>query len=503
MQRSIVSDVKQSSHPGALRKNALGVAGVVFLVMAAVAPLTGMIVVASLAIALGNGGGMPVSFLIVVAVLILFAVGYAQMSRQLVNAGGFYAFVVKGLGKTGGLVAGFIATMGYNFFVAGAIGTSGFFMQEVIGGWGLHIHWYVWGLLSIIAAFILASVGIDFSAKILGVALVLEVTILLIFDFSVLFQHGFSFQAFSPEFVFTDALGAGLLLAATGFLGFEATSLFSEEARNPLKTIPRATYVAICAIGFVLAFSTWAVVSATGVAKAKDVALEHLDAGDLIFSLSQTYLGPVLTTIMEILLLVSLFAALLAFHNAATRYLFSLGRAHILPFGLSKTRRGVPQRALIVNGVFAALVAGLFLLFLPNVLPIQSLVPSMIGFGTLCVLALQMLAALSIVVYFRVKKDPRWWKTFLAPLIGFLGLLSIVVMAIINFPLLAGSDNFLVALLPWLLAVALVGGIIYGMYLKKSKPQVYENLSQDLEKFEVTPVDDSDSVEERAEHHGA
>lgn len=497
-----MSDVKHSAptHPGALRKNALGVAGVVFLVMAAVAPLTGMIVVASLAIALGNGGGMPATFLIVVAVLILFAVGYAQMSKQLVNAGGFYAFVVKGLGKTGGLVAGFIATMGYNFFVAGAIGTSGFFMQEVIGGWGLHIHWYVWGLLSIIAAFILASIGIDFSAKILGVALVLEVAILLVFDFSVLFQTGFSFEAFSPEFVFTGTLGAGLLLAATGFLGFEATSLFSEEARNPLKTIPRATYVAICAIGFILAFSTWAVVSATGVAKAKDVAGEHLENGDLIFSLSQQYLGPVLTTIMEILLLVSLFAALLAFHNAATRYLFSLGRARILPHGLSKTRKnGVPQRAMLVNGIFAAVVAGLFFVFLPDLPPILSLVPSMIGFGTLCVIVLQMLAALAIVVYFRVKKDPRWWKTFIAPGIGFLGLLAIVVMAIINFPLLAGSDNFLVALLPVLLLVALVGGILYAIYLKNSRPQVYENLSQDLEKFQATEVDDSDSVEERVE----
>ena len=43
--------------------------------------------------------------------------------------------------------------------------------------------------------------------------------------------------------------GIGLLLAATGFLGFEATSLFSEEAKNPLRTIPRATYAAICVIG--------------------------------------------------------------------------------------------------------------------------------------------------------------------------------------------------------------------------------------------------------------
>ena len=45
-----------------LRKNALGVGAIVFLVLAAVAPLTGMVVVASLAIALGNGGGTPFAF---------------------------------------------------------------------------------------------------------------------------------------------------------------------------------------------------------------------------------------------------------------------------------------------------------------------------------------------------------------------------------------------------------------------------------------------------------
>ena len=138
--------------------------------LAAVAPLTGIVVVASLAIALGNGGGTPMAFFLVAAILLLFAVGYAQMSKQLVNAGGFYAFVVKGLGRTGGLVAGLIATLGYNFFVVGTIGTSGFFMQNIIRDLtGLDVHWLIWGLLSIVVCFVLARVGVDFSSKILGV----------------------------------------------------------------------------------------------------------------------------------------------------------------------------------------------------------------------------------------------------------------------------------------------------------------------------------------------
>jgi amino acid transporter len=468
-----------------LRRNALGVAGIVFLVLAAVAPLTGIVVVASLAIALGNGGGTPSSFFIVAVILLLFAVGYAQMSKQLVNSGGFYAFVVKGLGRTGGLIAGLIATLGYNFFVVGTIGTSGFFMQSIIAGLtGFDLHWYVWGLLSIAVCFVMARTGVDFSSKVLGVSLVLETLMLVVFDISVFVQRGFDFSAFGPAAVFSGSLPIGLLLAATGFLGFEATALFSEEAKNPLKTIPRATYTAIIAIGLILGVTAWAVVTATGVPEAQKTALDHLPNGDLIFSLSERYLGSTMTIIMQILLLVSLFAAMLAFHNSATRYLYSLGRAKVLPSALARTRsNGAPALAGLVQAIFAAVVAGLFALAGLN--PIESLVPAMLGFGTLAVLILQALAALAIVVWFRRQRDARWWSTFIAPGIGFLGLLSIVILAIFNFNVVAGSDNIFILLLPLLLVLAVIGGIVYGAYLKRSRPEVYEALATDIERFNV------------------
>jgi amino acid transporter len=468
-----------------LRRNALGVAGIVFLVLAAVAPLTGIVVVASLVIALGNGGGAPASFFIVAIVLLLFAVGYAQMSKQLVNAGGFYAFVVKGLGRTGGLIAGFIATLGYNFFVVGTIGTSGFFMQLVISDLtGFNLHWYAWGLASIIVSFAMARRGVDFSSKVLGVSLVLETGILVVFDISVLVQTGFDVTAFGPSAVFSGSLPIGLLLAATGFLGFEATALFSEEARTPLRTIPRATYIAITSIAVVLGVTTWAVVSATGVAQAQQTAVDHLPTGDLVFSLAHKYLGSAMTDVMMVLLLVSLFAAMLAFHNSATRYLYALGRAKVLPTILAHTRSGgAPQVAGIVQAAFAAIVAGLFAL--AGLDPITSLVPSMLGFGTLSVIVLQALAALSIVVHFRRTRDPRLWSTLVAPGIGFLGLLAISVLAIVNFDIVAGSDALVIRLMPLLLLLAIGGGIAYGAYLKKNKPDVHDGLATDLERFNV------------------
>jgi amino acid transporter len=484
-----MTDPTSAGSSTALQRGALGVAGIVFLVLAAVAPLTGIVVVASLAIALGNGGGTPASFLIIAAILLLFAVGYAQMSKQLVNAGGFYAFVVKGLGRTGGLIAGLIATLGYNFFVVGTIGTSGFFMQSIIAGLtGFDLHWYVWGLLSIIVCFVMARTGVDFSSKVLGVALVLEVLMLVVFDVSVLVQTGFDLGAFSPEAVFSGSLPIGLLLAATGFLGFEATALFGEEARNPLKTIPRATYTAIIAIGVILGVTTWAVVSATGVAQAQGTAQEHLATGDLIFSLAATYLGPQLTVVMEILLLVSLFAAMLAFHNSATRYLYALGRARVLPFALARTRpSGAPQLAGVVQAGFAAIVAGIFAL--AGLDPILNLVPAMLGFGTLAVIVLQALAALSIVVFFRRRGDRRWWSTLIAPGIGFVALSVIVVLAVANFDIVAGSSEPAIRLMPLLLVFAAIGGIGYAAFLRRRKPAVYAGLSDDLESFNVASAE--------------
>jgi len=477
--------VTAPASPTGLRRNALGVAGIVFLVLAAVAPLTGIVVVASLVIAFGNGGGAPASFFIVAVILLLFAIGYAQMSKQLANAGGFYAFVVKGLGRTGGLIAGLIATLGYNLFVVGTIGTSGFFMQIIIAQLtGFDMHWYLWGLLSIAVCFVMARTGIDFSSKVLGVSLVLEVAILVVFDISVLVQTGFDVAAFSPEAVFSGSLPMGLLLAATGYLGFEATALFSEEAKNPLKTIPRATYTAIIAIALILGISTWAVVSATGVENAQQASLDHLEAGDLLFSLVAQYLGEPMTIVAEILLLVSLFAAMLAFHNSATRYLYSLGRARVLPHVLSRTRaNGAPQVAGLVQALFAAIVAGCFAL--AGLDPILVVVPAMLGIGTLSVIILQTLAALSIVVWFRRARDARWWSTFIAPGLGFVGLLSIAVLAVVNFNVVAGTENPVILTLPWLLALAVVGGLVYAAYLRRARPASYDALATDLEKFNV------------------
>lgn len=482
---------------GALKPNQLGVPAIVFLVLAAVAPLTVAIVVMPLAIGFGNGGGIPVAVIVVAVALLLFAIGYAQMSKELVNAGGFYAIAVKGLGRTAGLVTGLIATLGYNFFVAGALGTIGFFTGAVVlpALFGFEVHWFIAGVVLFGIVFLLARSGIHMSAIVLGVALVLETVILVAFAISVLVQTGFSIEAFtlalSPEILVGGSIWIAFLMVATAFIGFEATALFSEEAREPRKTIPRATYTAIIAIGVLHAFTGWAIVSAVGVEGAQAVALDSLAAGDMTLVLIDTYLGPIIGMIALVLLVVSLFAAQLAFHNAAARYLYALGRARVLPRWLAKTNRnGAPERAQLVNLLFAVAVAGIFALAVETdpdgnpLPPVLTLVPVGLGFGTLAVLIVQTIAALSVVAYFRKQSDPRLWSTLIAPGLGFLALLGFSGGAIFNFTLVAGSEALYVRLMPWLLVVALVGGIGYAFYLRTRRPEIYAQLDTDIERID-------------------
>jgi amino acid transporter len=64
--------------------------------------------------------------------------------------------------------------------------------------------------------------------------------------------------------VVSGSLGTAIMFAIASFIGFEATAVFRDEARDPERTIPRATYLALILIGVFYTLSSWAVVSAWG-----------------------------------------------------------------------------------------------------------------------------------------------------------------------------------------------------------------------------------------------
>jgi hypothetical protein len=106
-----------------------------------------------------------------------------------------------------------------------------------------------------------------------------------------------------------------------------------------------------------------------------------------------------------------------------------------------------------------------------------NLATSMVGLGTLGIVALQAAAAVSVIGFFRHRPDRHWWRTLLAPLLGLAGLVTAVVLLADNFALVTGTKAAVVTLLPWTLVLAAAGGIGYAWWLRRHRPDRYGALT--------------------------
>src|SRR5262249_1490580 len=157
--------------------------------------------------------------------LLFFAVGYTTMTRYLPNPGAFYAYITAGLGRRAGLGSSFLAMYGYVTMAVGTVAFFGTVASSLVSDpfHGPVIPWYVYALLCVTATGILGYFRIDLSAKVLSVAMGLEVLIVMIFNIAVLIKggpEGRSLAPFSLTGFGSDDVGLAVLFAATCFLGF-------------------------------------------------------------------------------------------------------------------------------------------------------------------------------------------------------------------------------------------------------------------------------------------
>jgi len=468
-----------------LRKNRLGILGIVFFVVAASAPLVGMTGAVPIAILAGNGAAAPGAYLLVGLVLILFSVGFTAMTSKVTNAGAFFAYVGRGLGRNAGVGSALVSIVGY---VTIQLAIYGFF-GGIMAGQGtalLHINmpWYVWSSIAWVLVTALSLLSIDVGAKVLGALMAAEVLSLLISGVAILVNHAgeMDFAAsFSPENIFVGGFegGAGIALAfaLASYIGFEATAIYGEESVDPKRTVPRATYWAIGVITAVFGIVSFAMVTGLGSATAIDKVAEISEVGAnpaaVLFYLVDANVGSWLVSIMEWLVVSSLFAGLLAFQNANARYVFALGRGGVLPSSLGKTNSsGAPTGGVIVTSAIAILVIALFAI--QGLDPILNLFFWMSAITAVAIMLVEILVSIAVIRYFMMNPGTHWFKAIVAPLLSALALSVGLYLLMSRFNLLSGlapsseesGTAWSMTTLGWTLVslpfIALVVGFVWG-----------------------------------------
>jgi amino acid transporter len=446
-----------------LRGN-LGVASIVFMVVAAAAPLGVIGGVVPLGIASGNGAGFPATFIASTVVLLFFAVGFTAMTPYVEEAGAFFSYVRKSLGTPAGIGIAFVALVSYVALEAGVyglLGPAGAAVVELFEGPAL--PWWLFAALAFAVTTYLGYRNITVSSRVLGVLLTAEIAIVLVLDLVIVVRggdHGLSTGIVNPTAIFSGSLGIGLLFAIISYVGFEATAIFRDEARTPERTIPRATYLALILIGVFYAITSWALISGWG----DEAAVQHAtDSGATFLGDSaQRYIGLVGADVITVLYFTSLFACILAFHNVASRYVFALSQRDVLPASLSQPHalHGSPHRAsLWISGVVAA---GILLAVLFNLDPAAQFYTWFAGATTVGVVVLMIATSVAVLVFFaRDQRGHSVWRVRVAPVLGLVGLLGALVLILTNLKDLVGGSS----VLAWVIVGVLVGALAVGVLI--------------------------------------
>lgn len=466
-----------------LRKNSLGLIAVTFMVISAAAPLTGIAGAMPIAFLLGNGAGIPATFVFVTLLMLAFSAGYVAMSRHVTNAGAFYAYAAHGLGGHAAGAVAVVALVAYNAMQFGLIGLLGGIAAGVFGEFGLNLPWWGWSLIAIALFGVLGYRRVDLSAKVLVVLVALEYLIVLIVDVAIIGQGGaagLSFAIFDTNAFFSGSLTVAVLFCLGSFIGFEATTIYAEEAREPQKTIPRATYLSVLMIGVFYVFSTWLMVVGVGADNLVPTLQGLPDPSAFFFELAGRYVGGPIPSIAGILLVTSLFAALSAFHNYIARYSYVAGREGLLPaaFGRTHDAHQSPHVGSVAQTIGAVVIVAIFAGL--GLDPILNLFTWISQIGTLGILGMMAVTSIAVIAYFRRRPaGASPISTFVLPAVSAIAMAVLFVYIFVNFGDLTGTTGGALGIvLPSLVPVAAVVGYLLAARLKRAEPTRFAALGE-------------------------
>ncbi|MDQ8703031.1 APC family permease [Streptomyces sp. LHD-70] len=481
----------------ALRADRLGTAGLLLSVLAASAPL--MVVAGVMPTTFGVMGmvGQPLLFVILGLVLALFSVGYAEMSRHVHNAGAFYAYISRGLGGTAGAGASLVALVAYSAMQVGIYGIFGFEVSTLFATYlDIQLAWWIPALAAVALVAALAWLKIDLNARVLGVLLLIECLLVVVFDVAAVAEpasSGLALTAFDPDSLTGAGFGTALCFCIAAFVGFEQAPVYAEETSRPQVVVARVMFLAVGFAALFFALSSWALTVAAGPSGIVDAAREQ--GPGLLFGLTEDRLGAGFTDVLHILFVTGMFAAMLSFHNVVARYAFAMGREGLLPaaFGRTNKASGAPGSGSLLQTVISVAVIAAFAVTDDKpigdpTVPVLRLFTWMGNVGALGIIALMAAASLAVIVFFARRGAARAqaWRLVAAALSG-LALLVIAGYTVKDFDVLvgAGPGSALAWVLPGVIGLAAVVGLVHGAVLRARRPEAHARIGLGNEAFQL------------------
>ena len=301
-------------------------------------------------------------YLLATGATLLVGFCVSRFARLSASPGSLYTYAADTLPPAFGVVAAWGLLLAYiatgASVAGGALYYAGVLSEQFF-------HWTAPTLLTLavvcVVAGLIAYRDVKLSAELMLWIEVGSVSLILIVLAVLIFRYGFQFDMdqFRLKGVTISALGPALVLSMFSFVGFESATTLGGEAREPLKTIPRA--VLQCAI---LAGVFFMLCSYSDVLGFRGESAHLSDSTSPLHLLATKAGISPLGVAIDFGAGVSMFACVLACTTAAARVLMKMAHTGMLPKALEQTNKkhGTPGAAVAVAaGLMLAMTVGLSL----------------------------------------------------------------------------------------------------------------------------------------------
>ena len=454
-----------------LRRNCLGFWEVFAQSIANIAPTATPALVVPLAFAaVGNLSWAAYTFVTIALLLVAYQIN--QFAKRSASPGSLYINVGQGMGATWGVITGWSQVIAYVVIgasvVAGAANYVGVLVHYAVKGYDVPLT-VVAIILVAVAAWYIAYRDIKLSTQVMLVMEFISVSLILVLALAFFIKGGhlidkaqFRLAGFNPR-----GIPQGLVLAVFSFVGFESASALGHEAKDPLKTIPRAIPLSLVTVGAFFVLMSYVLVFAF---QGQPASLDKSNAPLTV--LAQVAGIPAFGVLIAAGALMSFFACAIACINAGARVLFAMSRHglfHSSAGGAHKTH-ATPHVAVNISGVVVLLAPLLMYLDHIGLLDIYGYLASV---GTFGVLVAYVLVSIAAPMYLRKRNESSIWVVLAC--IG-----SIILMAVpfvgSLYPIPAPPYNYL----PYVFLVLLAVGVARFAYLRYSQPNVIRAIQDDL-----------------------
>ena len=411
---SLVTETTEEGHGlkkavGATQLTAMGVGAIIG---------TGIFVV------IGEGAGVAgpaviLSFILAAVACAFSALSYAELASSIPVAGSAYTYTYATLGEIVAWIIGWDLILEYGVSVAAiAVGWGGNLNAFLDSAFGVALPdaiakspedggiFNLPAVVIVMAITLLLCIGIRESARVNFVMVGVKLAVLVFFIVIALanFKSG-NLTPFAPAGY--DGIVSAAAVIFFAFIGFDAISTGSEEARDPKRDLPLAIIgsLLICTVFYVLT-----ALGAVGIATP-----EQLSGSDapLAAALDEGAGIGWAAAVLAFGAVVAITSVILVILYGQSRIFFAMCRDGLMPKRLAKVhpRFGTPARLTLILGVAISFLAAL--------IPLSEIV-KLVNIGTLFAFVL---VNIGVIVLRRTRPDlPRSYKVPFSPWFPLLGI---------------------------------------------------------------------------------